>query len=512
LQTVVVSDLHLSEAQDSVGGGRHARGPLWMAYKRREFFVDDDFARLVAWLDRQAEGPVEVVLNGDIFDFDNVLQLPESPEGEVDWLARLRGLDSEEWMSRHKIDCILREHPVWISAMRELLAKGNRVVFVIGNHDAELCWPSVQERIRRELGEPSEEALRFCNWFYISGDTFISHGHQYDPNCSVPDPIDPLVSVRGRARVRIPFGDLAGRYMLNGMGYFNPHASANYIMSAWQYARFFFRYMIRTQPLLLWTWFWGAITTLFIALTDHLRPSLRDPLRVEEKVREVARASNATPEMVRQLSALHVPSACTRPWALMRELWLDRGLLLIGLLFAAWQVVLHINIAAQISPLWVLVPMAIMLPPYAVYARSVQATVFAAPLIDESRAQLISQITGARRIVVGHTHKPEQSRVGATEVINGGFWSPAFAEPECLHRIGTQTFVLIDGSEQGREASLWEWPPGASEPRSYSEGSLEAAPPSRASASPAPRSEPSPFQSGAPPRLHGSGAPSGRAA
>ena len=53
----------------------------------------------------------------------------------------------------------------------------------------------------------------------------------------------------GKPRVRIPFGDLAARYMLNGMGYFNPHQSENYIMSAVSYLRFFFRYMLRTQPL-----------------------------------------------------------------------------------------------------------------------------------------------------------------------------------------------------------------------------------------------------------------------
>ncbi len=463
METLIVSDLHLSEAQ-----AESRRGPLWMAYKRREFFVDQDFARLVDWAVARAAGPIELVLNGDVFDFDNVLQLPSHPPGEVDWLARLRGLSSEEWMSCHKIDCILREHPLWIAAMRRLLAGGHRVVFVSGNHDAELCWPSVQARIRHALAPEGadEEALRFCSWFYLSGeDTFISHGHQFDPNCAVPDPIDPLIAVHGRPRVRIPFGNLAGRYMLNGMGYFNPHASDNYIMSGWQYVRFFYRYMLRSQPLLLWTWFWGALATLYIALTEHLRPALRDPLRVEEKVREVARSSNATPTMVRQLAALGEAPACTQPWAVVRELWLDRGLLLLGLMFAAWQVVLHINIAAHISPLWVLVPMAVMLPPYAVYARSVRSTVFSAPLLDPARADLVARITGARRAVFGHTHKPEHGKVGALEVINGGFWSPAFAEPECLRRIGTQTFVWLHG--EARQAALMEWPAGSNEPRPY---------------------------------------------
>ncbi len=463
METLVVSDLHLTEAQ--IPG---PRGSLWMAYKRREFFIDDDFARLIGWTLERASGPVELVLNGDIFDFDNVLQLPPERSGDVDWLARLRGLGSEEWMSLFKLECILRDHPVWLGAMRELVARGHRAVFVIGNHDAELCWPSVQQRLREALcpAECAPDAVRFCSWFYLSGDTFISHGHQYDPNCSVPDPIDPLIVVRGRPRVRIPFGNLAGRYMLNGMGYFNPHAADNYIMTARQYVRFFFRYMLRTQPLLLWTWFWSAIATLLIALGEYLRPPLRDPLRVEENVREVARAANATPTMVRQLSALHVPSACTRPWALMRELWLDRGFLLLALMFAAWQVVLHVNIAAHVSPAWVLLPMAMMLPPWAIYARSVKPTVFSTPLLDGERAELLARITGARRAVFGHTHRPERTRAGPVEVFNGGFWSAAFAEPECKQRIGTQTFVTVRSAADGASsAALWEWSPGALAPR-----------------------------------------------
>jgi hypothetical protein len=39
--------------------------------------------------------------------------------------------------------------------------------------------------------------------------------------------------------------------MLNGMGYFNPHASDNYIMTAQSYLRFFLKYMLRPQPLLI---------------------------------------------------------------------------------------------------------------------------------------------------------------------------------------------------------------------------------------------------------------------
>jgi UDP-2,3-diacylglucosamine pyrophosphatase LpxH len=505
VETVVVSDMHLSEAQQP-----DPRRPLWMAYKRREFFIDDDFARLLGFIERQAEGPIELVLNGDTFDFDNVTQLPAKPAGRVDWLARLRGLASEEWMSLHKIECIIRDHPIWFEALAAFVRHGHRAVFVMGNHDVELGWPSVQQRIREALAlpassvpplpspeqwaawagagsppaasaargadEPGPDSLRplepvvFCAWFYLSeGDTFVSHGSQYDRNCVAKSPVNPLILVRGRPQIRIPFGDLAGRYLLNGMGYFNPHAAENYIMSAGQYLRFFFRYMLTTQPLLAWSWLWGAVVTFLIALRSHWRPAMRDPLLVDEKVQAIAWRSNATPSMVRKLNELSLPSAASNPFAILRELWLDRALLLLASLYGAWQLVLLVNIALPVSPLWGLVPLAIFLPIFAAYAASVNPTVFRHPLLTPKRAELIIKITGAKRVVFGHTHRPEHCEVGPVSYFNQGFWSPAFTEPECTHRMGTQTFVRIRPMPTGpdRVAELCEWPPGASEPRPF---------------------------------------------
>jgi UDP-2,3-diacylglucosamine pyrophosphatase LpxH len=500
-----VSDLHLSEAQPP-----DSRRPLWMAYKRREFFVDDDFARLLMLVERQAEGPVELVLNGDTFDFDNVTQLPIKPEGRVDWLARLRGLSSEEWMSLYKIECIIRDHPAWFEALAAFLRRGHRAIFVMGNHDVELAWPSVQRRIREALAlpprsgpplpnpeqraamagpgaagaagdaraadDPAPDSLRqceqvvFCAWFYLSeGDTFISHGSQYDRNCVTKSSVNPLILVRGRPQVRIPFGDLAGRYLLNGMGYFNPHAAENYIMGAGQYLRFFFRYMLTTQPLLAWSWLWGAVVTFVIALRSHWRPSMRDPLLVEEKVQAIAWRSSATPSMVRKLNELSVPSAASNPFRILRELWLDRALLLLAALYGAWQLVLLVNIALPVSPLWGLVPLAIFIPVFVTYASSVNPTVFRHPLLTPTRAELIAKITGARRVIFGHTHRPEHCQIGQVSYFNQGFWSAAFREPECINRVGTQTFVRIRPAPAvaDRVAELCEWPPGASEPRPF---------------------------------------------
>jgi hypothetical protein len=52
-------------------------------------------------------------------------------------------------------------------------------------------------------------------------------------------------------------------------------------------------------------------------------------------------------------------------------------------------------------------------------------------------------------------------QVGNLLYLNGGSWSPAFREPECKTRIGTQTFVWIRPDGTGaRQAAHYEWPPG----------------------------------------------------
>ena len=118
---------------------------------------------------------------------------------------------------------------VWVQALRDFIKLGNSVVFVIGNHDIELHWPLVQKQILKSLNlnEDEQARVRFCEWFYISNeDTAIEHGNQYDDYCVTINPIHPLIRGKKKVFVRLPFGNITGRYMVNGMGLFNPHAES----------------------------------------------------------------------------------------------------------------------------------------------------------------------------------------------------------------------------------------------------------------------------------------------
>ena len=263
--TVIISDLHLADAEPP-----HPRNPLWKRFKRKKYFIDRSFKELLEAIMKEASGPIELILNGDIFDFDSVMEIPPKKRPfRVTWLEKKTGLNSEELKSRYKMSVILRDHSVWTDALREFVVAGNRVVFLIGNHDMELHWPGVQEDILHTLDLPHDKRgnVRFCEWFYISNkDTLIEHGNQYDAYCVCSNPIHPLIRKGFGVFVRLPFGNLAGRYMVNRMGLINPHVESNYIMGLGQWMVFFFKYMLRVQPLIAWTWFWSSGVTLFVSI------------------------------------------------------------------------------------------------------------------------------------------------------------------------------------------------------------------------------------------------------
>ena len=455
--TAVISDLHLCEAEKV-----NPQFPLWKKYKTKEFFFDDTFADFLRHIVDMAEGQeVELVLNGDIFDFDSVMAMPEDPPYEVSWLEEKRGLYPEEQKSVFKIERILEDHADWLGALRWFILCGHRVIFVIGNHDLELHWPAVQACVmkRLDLPAPYRDSVRFCEWFYISnGDTLIEHGNQQDPYCLCTDPVNPFVLQYNKVEIRLPFGNVACRYMINGMGFFNPHADSNYIMSFAEYLKFFFKYIARAQPLLIWTWFWGAFLTLVKSLGDMLLPSLRDPLRTEDRIEWIAQKANATPRMVRELIELFAYPAARRPVIVARELWLDRAFLILVGLLVLFQVFLFIKQVYDLSFFWMFIPLALLVPFFLFYSRAIKSNVTQYKEPQDDVLAMTSAITKTARIIYGHTHIVRHEIIGAVEHLNPGSWSPAFLDVECTKPIGQKTFVWVQpGAEGSREGRIFHF-------------------------------------------------------
>ncbi len=463
--TVVVSDLHLCEEEPV-----NAKFPLWKKYKTKQFFFDDQFNDFLHMAHKKADGhPVELVLNGDIFDFDSVTSIPKHASYRISWLEKARGLNPESSKSLYKIEKILNDHKEWIQALRWFICQNHKAIFITGNHDLELHYSEVQEAICSQLDLPSELQgnLRFTEWFYISNeDTLIEHGNQYDPYCVAIDPIHPFVRRFNKVEVKIPFGNLATRYMVNGMGFFNPHVDTNFIMTAGEYARFFFRYVVLAQPLLMWTWFWSATITLWVAFINRLAPPIRDPLSVEDRVEYIAKKSNATPRMVRELLQLFVAPASSKPFLLLKELWLDRAFLILIIIAVSIQFFLFLKSAYAISLFWLLVPLIVFLPFFIFYS-NIMGNILGSNIMDykEPREDILSvqrSITNVNRIVYGHTHTVRHEMIGPVEHLNSGTWSPAFEDVECKKPIDQKTYVWIQPGEKTshRVASLLRFEDG----------------------------------------------------
>lgn len=456
--TVVLSDIHLADAEPP-----HPHIPLWKKFKSRELFVDSTFRDFLHFIQREAGSPIELVLNGDIFDFDSVMALPKNPAFHISWLEKRRGLRSEEEKSLFKFKIILTDHAVWVQSISEVVRNGGRVVFVIGNHDIELHWPSVQAEFIDRLGlsEEQRERVRFVEWFYISnGDTLIEHGNQYDVYCVCSNPINPLIKNHNGSHVRLPFGNLAGHFMLNGMGLMNPHAESSYIRdSAWDYMVFYYKYVMRTQPFLMWTWFWSALVTLIVSVSEGFRPAMTDPLTIGDRVEAIAKKANATPRIALALRELHAHPAYFNPFQILRELWLDRAILLGLAFFISFQFFSFLNVFVSVSIWWFIIPLALLLPLLIFYSRSVTSDVYRAQKSAFASIPIVAKITGVSRIIHGHTHREDHFRSESVEYLNTGTWSPAYLDVECTKPHGRKCFAWIkpNPSGTGRVSDLYEW-------------------------------------------------------
>ncbi len=464
--TIILSDIHLTTAEEV-----NPKDPLWRRFKQREFFIDDAFKIFLEKLHAQhGAEPIELILAGDIFDFDGVTTLPTKHRFIVTYLEKKRGLHAEERKSRFKMRCILQDHPVFMKALSEFVKKGHRVVFIIGNHDLELHWDSVKQLLVEalELDVNQQQNIRFTNWFYLSNkDTLIEHGNQHDCHSNCQNPVNPIIRGFFKDRIRIPFSSLANRFMLNGMGYFNPHSDRSYLMSAKEYMKFFFQQLVRREPLLLWTWFWGAVATLIFTFKEGFTEEVKDPLAVEDQIEEIARLSNATPRMVRELKEVHARPYFTDPLGLMRELWLDRAFLVLLAIILGFWVMSLLNVVWRLSYWWMFILAGAFLAPFFIfYFRSFKSKVIVPVEFYRRAVKLSSRITRVRRVVYGHTHVFGHTNFDGVEYLNSGTWSPAFVDIACTVPMCPKTFVWIryDKSPENpsakRVANVYEWKTG----------------------------------------------------
>ncbi len=236
----VVSDMHLSMG----------RPPGERNYKRLEsFFYDTHFSRFVDHIlrERRRRGRrVTLLLGGDIFDFLTVTEVPHRSAAQqrgivVNSDLRRVGLSSSSRHATWKLERIVEGHPEFFDALGRLLADGNRLVIMAGNHDAELYWSRVRSALydaildgleRVEPNSDPEEALariEYRQWFYHEpGRIYFEHGNQYEAsNCFRYNLCPEYLGRRRRpsGQLDLPVGSMFVRYLYNAVRKRNPYLS-----------------------------------------------------------------------------------------------------------------------------------------------------------------------------------------------------------------------------------------------------------------------------------------------
>jgi UDP-2,3-diacylglucosamine pyrophosphatase LpxH len=314
-------------------------------------------------------------------------------------------------------------------------------------------------RERLQLPMDCAGELRFCAWFAISGeDTLVTHGNQLDPYCLCHDPLHPFIVTGGITRVRLPFGEYASKYLSNGIGWFNPHVESTYVKSPLEWFWFFYNHVVRQQPLILFTWLWSSVTALWDSLRDGVRPALRDPLTLDERVEAVARAAKTSPKVVRALQEVRAHPAVFNPLKVARELWLDRFFLLLAIAVGSVQAISTLHFFAGVSGWWMVAIMAILVPPFFFYTARVDSDVHEVSANIRKRMGLLARITKTDKIVMGHTHHALHETISGLDYANTGHWAPGFSDVECTTPDGVRGFTWIRPDGAGsRTMELREW-------------------------------------------------------
>lgn len=169
---IVISDCHLS-------AGRFFESSL---NPHEDFHFDDEMCEFFDYFSTGSygecsEGPVEVELfiNGDFFDFLNVPYCGEFEEVITEEIAL------------YKAEAIIGGHPKVMAALRRFASRpGKKIRYLIGNHDAELFFPKVRERIVREWdpeGRASSDRIQIIadrDRVRFEGGVEIHHGNQFE--------------------------------------------------------------------------------------------------------------------------------------------------------------------------------------------------------------------------------------------------------------------------------------------------------------------------------------------
>ncbi len=475
---LVLGDLHL---------GGSLRPPLTFKARRAVVRLDRELARFLdfqaAHPNRDAQGrarPWTLVLNGDCIDFLHLGLVPDGITRDPAEDEAMYGLDFDESRSRWKLACIVDYHRHAFAALCRFIEAGHQIVFIAGNHDADLCFPQVQRDLRGHIArfargdrEAVKAAVRFSEWFHHEPHrAWFEHGHRFDPYNTFPDPLEPIpAGDAAERRISPTFSHWGLRYFANRVRNFPLHD-----LETWTARQF-----------LHWAWYkagmgilrlvlvWGAFLLRYVRDTAGARLKGRTDAvaraRRRTRLRALARSARLPVDRMIAIDALHLPHVGASLGRLMLSLYADRVALGLGVLlvlgvglpntdgwFASLVLTLAVLGAAWAGARWL-------------DRRRPQVDVH--PVLGRV-ADRIGRLARAPVVVFGHTHRPVLRRMGRTRWLNPGSWEHVGRHTSPCEGGGVRCrcdsrFAIITGSGRGTRAHLMAWCQTRRRPRELSQ-------------------------------------------
>jgi len=197
-RTVIVSDLHI---------GPGTTDPRFTGIE--DFYSDADWG---AFLDQQTV-PTDLVIDGDFIEFWQIaaaLHVLPTRDASVQPAGGVTLAEDQEF-GVAAAELVIAAHPTVFRDLGRLLARGdNRVIIIPGNHDADLLWPRVQERIARAIAPADPSRLVFVDGAaYEHAGLHVEHGHAFDAANQLATGYAPFGRDRdGRCRLQASWGEI----------------------------------------------------------------------------------------------------------------------------------------------------------------------------------------------------------------------------------------------------------------------------------------------------------------
>ncbi len=453
---LVLSDMHLGRDCNAITGFRHTRP---------DADFDQSFIDLLDYYTLGKEKDWRLVVAGDFIDFVEVVVVP-GKQGKLRWSFQVTeeereyGLGSEAERVLVKLDMTFSYHQKLFERLAQYIMAGGHFVVLRGNHDAEFHWKKVQRVFRRNLAEMAfsgqnldldelieargafQENIRFAPWFYTEKNrVYIEHGHQYDPYCSFDHQLYPLSPTNPR-RIDTPTFAFAMRYFVNLLSDFAAHNA-----DMWT-TQDYLNWLRQKGPAGLFYTVKMALVTVFrlfkYAYLVAFGRVRRYGKEHNKKLLEEANLYEVPVEKLKKVDSLHHTPVNRNIPELMRLLFLDRALLVLGCFFTIGLV-----FGVFASPWFETVGIVLAIGAAYIANRKMKPRRFFLP--GPKQADVAKKIASQMEVplvVMGHSHVAKRLDIGAGRTyVNTGCWLPPLEEKAHEECVCSLSHLVVEDSE-----------------------------------------------------------------